>query len=72
MRELISKKEELNKNENKTLTEVGLLSLCRNFGGLENSTTKIIEIFKDLYKDKFDETVEISKGFSVLDAIKKM
>ena len=71
MRELISKKEELNKNENKTLTEVGLLSLCRNFGGLENSTTKIIEIFKDLYKDKFDETVEISKGFSVLDAIKK-
>ena len=71
MRELISKKEELNKNESKILTEVGLLSLSRNFGGLENSTTKIIEIFKKLYADKFDQTVEISEGFSVLDAIKK-
>ena len=71
MRELIMKTEELNKNENKTLTEIGLLSLSRNFGGLENSSTKIKEIFKNLYKDKYDETVEISKGFSVSDSIKK-
>jgi len=71
MRELINKKEELNKNENKTLTETGLLSLSRNFGGLENSNSIVRDIFKKLYADKFDETVEISKGFSVLDAIKK-
>ena len=74
MRELIMKKDELNKienNENKILTEIGLLSLCRNFGGLENSTSKIKEIFKKLYADKFDESVDISKGFSVFDSIKK-
>ena len=71
MRELINKKEELNKNENKTLTETGLLSLSRNFGGLENSNSIVRDIFKKLYADKFDETIEISKGFSVLDAIKK-
>ena len=71
MRELITKKEELIKNENKTLTEIGILSLSRNFGGLENSNSKIKEIFKELYADKFDDTIEISKGFSVLDAIKK-
>ena len=71
MRELIMKTEELNKNENKALTEIGLLSLSRNFGGLENSSTKIKEIFKKLFRDKYDETVEISKGFSVSDSIKK-
>ena len=63
MRELINKKEELNKNENKTLIETGLLSLSRNFGGLENSNSIVRDIFKKLYADKFDETVEISKGF---------
>ena len=71
MRELISRQKELAKNENKVLTEVGLISLCRNFGGLENSNANIIEIFKNLYAHKFDDSVEISKGFSVLDAIKK-
>ena len=71
MRELIAKKEELNRNENKTLTEIGLLSLSRNFGGLENSDAIVRDIFKKLYADKFDENVEISKGFSVLEAIKK-
>ena len=71
MRELMIKGKELKQNENKILTEVGLLSLSRNFGGLENSNTKIIEIFKNLYKHKYDVNVEFSKGFSVLDAIKK-
>jgi hypothetical protein len=71
MRELMAKKEELNKNENKILTEVGLLSLCRNFGGLENSNSKIKEIFKEVYADKYDENAEVSHSFSVLDSIKK-
>ena len=71
MRELVSKREELIKNENKILTEVGLLSLSRNFGGLEGSSEKIKKLFKKNYEDKYDETVEINKGFSVLDAIKK-
>ena len=71
MRELISRKEELNKSENKVLTESGLLALSRNFGGLENSNEKIREIFKKLYADKYDENVDISHSFSVLDSIKK-
>ena len=54
MRELIMKKEELKKNENKTLTEIGLISLSRNFGGLENSGTKIKEIFRKIYADKYE------------------
>ena len=71
MRELIMKKEELQKNENKTLTEIGLLSLSRNFGGLENSSIKIKEFFRKIYADKYDETVDISKGFLISDSIKK-
>jgi len=71
MRELIQRRKELPKNENKILTEVGLLSLNRNFGGLENSDTKIKEIFKQQYKHKFDENANLESNFSVLDAIKK-
>ena len=71
MKELIIRKNELNKNENKILTEVGLMSLCRNFGGLEHSNTEIIKIFKQLFEHKFDESIEYSKKFSVLEAIKK-
>ena len=69
MRELIEKRDELDKNEKRTLSEVGILSLNRNFGGLEDSSSKIIEIFKREYGHKFDE--EIYMNFSVLDAIKK-
>ena len=71
MRELMERKEEINNNESKVLTEVGILSLNRNFGGLENSSLKINEIFKELYGHKYDETIDFSKGFSVLNAIRK-
>ena len=71
MRELKSRQKKLKRKENKTLTKVGLLSLCRNFGGLENSNTTICQIFKELYADKYDETVSITKGFTVRDAIEK-
>ena len=71
MRELILKKEELPMNSKRILTEVGIQSLNRNFGGLEETNTKILEFFKNQYKNKFDETVNINKSFSVLDAIEK-
>ena len=45
LRELKSRKKQLKKNENKALTEVGLISLSRNFGGLENSNTTIFKIY---------------------------
>ena len=69
MRELMVRKDELEKNENKVLSEVGILCLNRNFGGLEDSSSKIIEIFKKEYGHKYDE--DIDENFSVLDAIKK-
>ena len=69
MRELIERREELEKNERRVLSEVGILCLNRNFGGLEDSSARIIEIFKKEYGHKFDE--EVDMNFSVLDAIKK-
>ena len=71
MRELMEKKNELPKNEKKILTETAILCLNRNFGGLDNSSNKIKEIFKNKYGHKFDEDVDINGTFSVLDAIKK-
>ena len=69
MYELINKRKDLEVNEQKVLTEIGLFSLNRNFGGLENINSSIIDIFKKLYGYNFDESVEINKKFSVLDAI---
>ena len=71
MYELISKRKDLEVNEKKVLTEIGLFSLNRNFGGLEIVNSTITNIFKKLYGYNFDESVEINKKFSVLDAIKK-
>ena len=71
MKELIENRKELLNNEAKILTEIGILSLNRNFGGLENSVSKIIEIFYKNYAHKFKGIVKIEKNFSVLDAIKK-
>ena len=71
MSELKAKEEQLKRNENKILTEVGLLSLSRNFGGLENSIKTICDIFRTLYAHKYDESVSIKEGFTVLDAIRK-
>ena len=71
MRELIKKRHELPKNEKKILTEIGLLSLNRNFGGLENSNDTIKKFFINLYGHKLDENVNFEKNFSILDAINK-
>ena len=71
MRDLIQRKDELDKNQKKILTEIGIQALNSNFGGLEESNTKILEFFKVQYKNKFDESVDINKSFSVLEAIEK-
>ena len=71
MRELLERKNDLAKNEKKVLTEVAILSLNRNFGGLEDSSSNIKKLFKGEYGHKFDEDVELEGNFSVLDAIKK-
>ena len=71
MRELIGKRNDLPINERRILTETAILCLNRNFGGLENSSNKIKEIFKKEYGYKYDEEVELNGNFSVLDAIKK-
>ena len=71
MRELLERKNELIKNEKKVLTEIAILCLNRNFGGLEDSSFYIKKIFKEEYGHKFDESIDIEGNFSVLDAIKK-
>ena len=71
MRELKSRRGDIEQNENKTLTEVGILSLEINFGGLEDSTKKIKEIFKDEFKHKFDENIRLEDEMNLLEIIKK-
>ena len=71
MRELIARRNEIKHNEKTILTEVGILSLERNFGGLENSTKKVKEIFKNEFKHKFDESVKIDRKIDIFDIIKK-
>ena len=71
MRELIQKRNELPNNERKLLTEIALLSLNRNFGGLENSNENIKKMFIKLYGHKFDNTVNFDQNYSILDAINK-
>ena len=71
MRELIIKKNELIKNEDNVLTETAILSLNVNFGGLENSSNVVKKIFKEQYKYKFDEKIDINKPFSLIDIIKR-
>ena len=71
MRELIARRNNIKHNERTILTEVGILSLERNFGGLEDSTKKVKEIFKDEFKHKFDESVKIDRKIDIFDIIKK-
>ena len=71
MRELMEKKDQLLENESKTLTEVGIISLNRNFGGLEKSISIIKDIFKKIYGYKYDINADLLENISVLDIIKK-
>ena len=71
MRELLGQKNELIQNEKRVLTEVAILCLNRNFGGLEESSSHIKKIFKEEYGHKYDEAIPLEGNFSVLDAIKK-
>jgi hypothetical protein len=75
MRDLKKKKASLkNKleiHENKILTRVGISSLERNFGGLEDSIRKIKEIFKEQFGHKFDyENYNPEKSQSILEIIR--
>ena len=71
MRELMERKEELNIDRKKVLTEAGLHALDRNFSGLEESNTRIKKMFKDLYQPDYEVRVEFDKPYLVLDAIEK-
>ena len=66
MRELKNRRGDIEKNENRTLTEVGIISLEINFGGLEDSIKKIKEIFKEEFKHKFDENVRIEDEMKIM------
>ena len=75
MRELIKEKE-LHKekfkiNQNKILTKIGIISLERNFDGLEDSIKKIKEIFKKECGHIYDENYNLEDNTTVLDVIKK-
>ena len=70
-RELIKRKDEINKDKKKVLTEIGLQSLDRNFGGIEGLNIKIKEKFKELYKPNYDHRIEIDKPFNIFEIIKK-
>ena len=74
MNEIIAKNKELNiinENDKKILTEIGTQALIRNFSGLEESNLKILEIYKYINKNNFDNSFNINKSFSVLNAIEK-
>ena len=70
-RELIERRDELDINKNKVLTETGLHALDRNFSGLEGSNNKIKKIFKEKFQEDYDMSVDDEKPLSVLEAIKK-
>lgn len=72
MKEIIIKNKNDIINENEFLTKKGILNLERNFGGLDNPSSKIKEIFKKEfgYKNEIDKDFEIN--FYILDAMKKI
>ena len=73
VRELIkinSVKDEIEKNEKKILTEVGIKCLEINFGGLEYSTQKIKDLFKKEYGHKFYLNYDINKNINIIEIIK--
>ena len=69
MKMIIIRKKELIKNEKKILNEIGNLSLERNFGGLDNSTNIIKDIFNKEYGNISSEILE--NNFNILKIIKE-
>ena len=71
-KELIKRRDELNTDKKKVLTEVGLQTLDRNFGGLKDSNKKIKEIFKEKFSPNYEHLVDYENNpISILDIIKK-
>ena len=68
MRELIKEKDNINElNKEKILTKIGLMSLTRNFGGLDTSLKDIKNKFKEVYTNyNEDETY----SYNILECIK--
>ena len=68
MRELIKESDNIKElNKDKILTKIGLMSLTRNFGGLETSLQDIKKIFKDKYANYNEDE---SYNYNILDCIK--
>ena len=59
------------KKENKYLTDIGITCLERNFGGLEDSTNIIKDIFKKEFEYNYDESYYLKKKKSIVDIIKR-
>ena len=70
-RELIKRKNE-EIGENKLLTQIGILSLERNFGGLEDSSSIIRTNFKEsMTESKYYHGIDYEFKFSVIESIKE-
>ena len=59
------------KKEKKYLTDIGLTCLERNFGGLEDSTKIIMDIFKNKFEYKYDDSYYIKNKKTIVDIVKK-
>ena len=68
MRELIKERDNINElNRDKILTKIGLMSLTRNFGGLETSLKDIKNKFKEIYTNYNEDE---SYSYNILECIK--
>ena len=72
LEEIKEKKNEISNNKN-IMEEIGINCLIKNFDGLENSSVKIIEIFKSLYEKEYNYNINIDvrKKYQNLDFIYK-
>ena len=64
-------KKKFEKKENKYLTDIGLTCLERNFGGLEDSTKIIMDIFKNKFEYKYDDSYNLKNKKTIVDIVKK-
>ena len=59
------------KKESQYLTDIGITCLERNFGGLEDSTNTIKDIFEVKFEYKYDNTYNLKNKKSIVDIIKR-